>query len=208
MNRESVAMSPRPNRKLAVPRWLKRFTGGQAGTVTSEFVIMFPILIWAWIGMFYYWDVYRAQNLAQKASYAVADNLSRSVDEVTQNYVNGMGGLLTYLSQADTPVRLRVTSIKWNATTLKHEVSWSYSPNNKFPKLTNTTLDPIRNRLPTLVQYETVLLIETAVDYVPPLNIDRIGDIDLGVGPQTFNEFIVTRPRFVNKVCLTGTTCA
>jgi hypothetical protein len=39
------------------------------------------------------------------------------------------------------------------------------------------------------------------------LGIDEISGIDLGVGPQTFTEFVVTRPRFVPKVCLDGTAC-
>jgi Flp pilus assembly protein TadG len=191
-----------------LPRFLSRFSRDEAGTVLTEFVIVFPILVWAWIGMYYYWDVYRALNLSQKASFTVADNLSRAVDEVTPNYVDGMAQLLTYLSQADDAVRLRVTSVKWNVTTEKHEVSWSYSPNNKLPALTNATLDAIRSRLPTLVQYETVLVIETEVAYEPPIGITKIGNLDLGVGAQTFREFIVTRPRFVTKVCLLNTTCA
>jgi hypothetical protein len=76
-----------------------------------------------------------------------------------------------------------------------------------MPALTAASLQAIDDQIPTLIEHETVLLLETSIDYQPPLGIDEISGIDLGVGPQTFTEFVVTRPRFVPKVCLDGTAC-
>ncbi len=189
------------------PRRLSSFLREERGTVLSEFVIVFPILVWAWIGMYYYWDVYRAVNLAQKASFTISDNLSRSSGEVTTAYIDGLEEFLTFLADTEDEVQIRVSSIRWNKANEEHEVAWSYSPHNGFPLLTNGNLSEIVDQIPTLVEYETVLIIETNVDYEPPLGITQIGNLDLGVGPQTFTEFIVTRPRFVTKVCLAGIPC-
>jgi hypothetical protein len=194
------------NARLTRP--LLRFLRDERGTVLTEFVIIFPILVWAWVGMFYYWDIYRAENMAQKASFTVADGLSRSNGELTPQYVTGMADLLTYLSGADNEVRMRLTSVKWNKATQKHEVSWSYSPYSKMTVLTNNDIASKASQLPTLVEFETVLLLETEIDYVPPIGMTKIGPLDLGVGERTISEFIVTKPRFVTPICLTTKACS
>lgn len=186
---------------------LSRFCADERGTVVTEFVIIFPILIWAWVGMYYYWDVYRAVNMSQKASYTVADALSRSNGLMTPQYIDGMSSLLAYLSDATQPVKMRVTSVKWNKTTGKHEVSWSYSPGSKLTPRTTAGIPAIATQLPTLVEFETVILLETEIDYRPPMGATKIGPISLGVGARTLSEFIVTKPRFVTPVCLSGTAC-
>jgi Flp pilus assembly protein TadG len=200
-------MTRRPARRSLAQRW-NAFAKRDDGTVTSEFLIMFPILIWAWIGMYYYWDVYRAVNLAQKASFTISDNLSRSYGTIDTAYIDGLQDFLAYL--ADTPdedVAIRVSSIGWNKVNSTHTVQWSYSPDGSMPALTAASLQAIDDQIPTLIEHETVLLLETSIDYQPPLGIDEISGIDLGVGPQTFTEFVVTRPRFVPKVCLDGAAC-
>ncbi len=186
---------------------LARFWRREEGTVLTEFVIIFPILIWAWIGMFYYWDVYRAINLAQKASFTISDNLSRSNGTVDAAYLNGLETFLAYLANTDNGVQIRISSIGWNNTTSEHVLQWSYSPGNEMPVLTSGTLQDVADRIPTLAEFETVLLVETRLLYDPPLGITKIGNLDLGIGPRTFQEFIVTRPRFVSRICLDGTPC-
>jgi hypothetical protein len=184
-----------------------RFLKDERGTVLSEFVIIFPILIWAWIGMYYYWDIYRAQNKVQKASFTVADNISRSNGELRSADIDGLQKFLAYLSDTRQPVEMRVSSIKWNPATNKHEVSWSYSPGGKMAELKNADMAKYANRLPTLMEFETVTLLETSVDYRPPLGATKIGPLELGVGDREMQELIVTRPRFVSKICLVGRTC-
>ncbi len=188
-------------------RRVKTFGRDDSGTVLTEFVMIFPILIWAWIGMFFYWDIYRAVNLAQKASFTIADNLSRDEGVLDAAYINGVNELFAYLADTDQEVRMRVTSVGWNRTTQKHEVSWSYSPHGKMTPHTNASLAFVANRIPTLVDYETVILLETSVDYAPPFDMPEVSWVNLGVGARTMEEFIVTRPRFINKICLLGTPC-
>ena len=45
-----------------------------------------------------------------------------------------------------------------------------------------------------------VVIVETEVDYHPAFNV--------GVNDQVLKQFIVTRPRFVPKLCMTGVTCS
>lgn len=194
-----------------IARSLSDFARDERGTLLAEFVIVFPMLIWAFLGIFLFWDVYRAINLAQKASFTLSDNLSRADKELTTAYIDGLAKLLAYLSEADAAdgegVRLRVSSLKWNKTSLTHEVSWSYAANSAITALTTGGIPAIKDKLPTLTEFETVLLIETYVDFVPAFTGGNVGGYSLGVGSRTFTEFVVIRPRFIPKVCLKNTAC-
>jgi hypothetical protein len=188
------------------------FLRDEDGSATIEFVLVFPLLIWAFVGIFLFWDVFRGINTAQKSSFIVADALSRTSAPLTTGYLDGMADLLAYLAGTnDDAVRLRVSSITWDIANNRHAVGWSYSPGGEVPALTNALLLDVAPRIPTLSPFETVLLIETEVDYVPPFAGGNVGGdsrfFTLGIGQHTFGEFLVIRPRFIPRVCLTGFPC-
>jgi Flp pilus assembly protein TadG len=188
------------------------FLKNQRGSAIIEFVIVFPLLIWAFIGIFLFWDAFRAINLAQKSSFIVADNLSRRTTAVTPAYIDGLADLLAYLSEvqatAGEGVRLRVSSIGWDAAGNRHTVAWSYSADNAMTVLSNPMPAAVVAQLPTLTAFETVLLIESQVGYVPALAGGNVGPFTLGVGARTFTEFVVIRPRFIPRVCLSSVACS
>lgn len=207
---------------MAFPRFpLRRdpneasFARSERGGAIIEFVIVFPMLIWAFLGIYLFWDVYRAINTAQKASFIVADALSRTSVPLTTNYIDGMTDLLAYLADADPSrgegVRLRVTSVKWDIANNRHAVDWSYTQDTTLLKLSDPIPKTIVDQIPTLTPFETVILVETEVDYVPPFLGGTVGGesrfYTLGLGSKTFDEFVVIRPRFIPKVCLQGTPC-
>jgi hypothetical protein len=191
------------------------FVRDERGATIIEFVIVFPMLVWAFLGIFLFWDVYRGINTAQKASFIVADALSRTSTPLTTNYIDGLTDLLAYLANADSDrgegVRLRVTSVKWDIANNRHSVGWSYTRDTKTPKLADPIPSTITDRLPTLTPFETVILVETEVDYIPPFLGGTVGGAErfftLGLGSRVFDEFVVIRPRFIPKVCLNGTPC-
>ncbi len=69
-----------------------------------------------------------------------------------------------------------------------------------MPQLTTGSLSTIADRLPVLADGNHVVLVEVAVDYEPSFNV--------GLGNQTIEQFIVTRPRFVPRVCLATAPCS
>lgn len=42
-----------------LPRALRRFLFREDGTVIAETLIVLPVLLWAYIGLFVYWDCFR-----------------------------------------------------------------------------------------------------------------------------------------------------
>ena len=152
-------------------------------------------------------DVYKRQvNVSQKAAYTVSDMLSREMVTLPTTYVDGMQTLMGYLVGNTTGIRMRVTSVTYNSTKKQYQVEWSRSPNNAMPQLTTTTIANLASSIPTLADGDHVMLVETEVDYTPPFDID-MGDFSINIGNRVIKQFIVTRPRFVPKICLTGVTC-
>lgn len=187
---------------------LRRFLNDQTGSIIAETVIVLPFMLWAYLALFVYWDAFRAVNISQKAAYTISDMLSREMVTLPTTYVDGMDSLMTYLvgSENASGVRIRVTSVTYNLSKKQYQVEWSRSPNNALPQLTTATIANLKSQIPTLADGDHVMLVETEVDYEPPFDIG-MGDFSINVGDRVLKQFIVTRPRFVPKICLTGVTC-
>lgn len=201
---------------------IRRFRDQEDGLVMTEFLIMLPLLIWGFIALFVYWDAFRTVNAAQKAAYSVSDLISRQ-NEVDTTFINGMQTVTEYLV-ADSPgVRIRITSVKYKEDDDRLYILFSRSPGNKMPRLTNSDInDPsFRDRIPLMANQDSVVIVETEVDYIPgewsfrksltPNNDPESGRwlfIDVGIPASTFRNFVVTRPRYHNlQVCFTGLDC-
>lgn len=178
---------------------LKRFARQEGGTITVEFVLVMPLLIWAYLALYVYWDAYRTINLAQKASYTVSDYISRERGSLTAAEITGMENTFKFMTQTESGVKMRITSIYYNTTSKRFEVYWSRSPNSTMEELTTTTLQGYSSHIPAMADGDSAVLVETELDYTPAFNIGLLSD--------SFANFIVTRPRFLTRICLDGTTC-
>jgi hypothetical protein len=166
---------------------------------------MLPLLIWALVAMFIYWDVFRTINVTQKAAYGVADLLSRQRDTISLNFANGLQNVMNFLTPGGHPVRIRVTSIEYVAATGKYKLLFSFSPGGKVPPLTETEVQAWKGtKVPTLNNGESVFVLETEVAFKAQLQTVLAGFL-VGVEDGTYGQFIVTRPRH-RRLCLEGTT--
>lgn len=189
---------------------LRRFGRDENGTVIAEAVIVLPMLLWAYLALFVYWDAYRSVNAAQKAAYTISDMISREKIGVTDNYIVGLRNVMRYLIDRDQTVNIRVTSIgcansdvtdpKCSSEKGVFSVDWSRSPDNKKPRLTTATLQALKSHIPNMADGDRVVLVETEVFYKPAFNV--------GLSDEVLRQFIVTRPRFVPRTCLAGVTCS
>lgn len=184
---------------------LIRFIRDERGTVLAEFVIMIPLLLWAWIAMYMFWDAYRALNAAQKATYAISDMLSREQTAVTNSYRDGLRNVFAYMAgKPPSQVKTRFTSITYSTARNRFEVHWSYSPGSQLTKLNTATLQDLADRIPAMSDGDYVLLVQTSVSYKPPVQIDFFGTY---MQARNIENFVLTRPRFM-RVCESGQTCS
>ncbi len=166
----------------------------------AEAVIVLPFMLWAYLALFVYWDAYRSVNTAQKAAYTISDMVSREMVTLATTYPTGMRDLMRYLLDGDQSVKIRVTSVTWSQTNNRFEVDWSRSPDNAMLQLTTASIQALASRIPAMADGDRVMLVETQVSYHPAFEV--------GLTDQVLKQFIVTRPRFIPKICMTGVTCS
>lgn len=195
---------------------LVKFLRDESGLILAEALIMLPLLIWALVAMFIYWDVFRTINVTQKAGYSIADLLSRQRDVMTLNFANGLQNIMDFLTPGGHPVVMRITSLECtapngnnncDATNGSYKLLFSFSPGAKVTGLTQTDIQAWKAvKIPTLVNGESVFVVETSVAFKTKMQTVLAGLL-INVNNQTFGDFIVTRPRN-RRLCLEGTnTC-
>ena len=186
---------------FAKNRAFARFFSDERGSVVAEAVIVLPMLLWAYIALFVFWDAFRSTNTVQKAAFTLSDMISREQTKggIQTSYINGMKQVMNYLIDDDQDARLRVSSVYWSPGNDRFEVQWSRSPNNQMTPLTTASLQHYASALPVLAPGDTQILVETQVDYIPAFSV--------GMPDQVFSEFIVTRPRLARCIILDNIPC-
>ncbi|OZA12368.1 MAG: hypothetical protein B7Y02_07445 [Rhodobacterales bacterium 17-64-5] len=178
----------------------RRFGRDESGVLMAEAIIVLPFMLWSYLALFVYWDAFRSVNTAQKAAYTISDMISREMVTLPANYVTGMRDLMRYLIDSDQTVKIRVTEVTWSDANARFEVDWSRSPDGAMLQLTTTTIASYAYRIPKMADGDRVTIVETEVSYHPAF--------DVGMNDEVLKQFVVTRPRFIPKLCMTGVTCS
>ena len=71
---------------------IRAFAKDESGILLAETLILLPLLIWAFLALFVYWDAFRTINVSQKAAYSIADLMSRQ-GEIKQPFIDVHGHL-------------------------------------------------------------------------------------------------------------------
>ncbi len=109
---------------------LRKYRDDTRGTISIEFLLSFPMLIWAFVATLIFTDAYRAQSQAQIAALHVADLISRNTEVVTNDYLEGLNDVFDFLNAQPHDTRLRISSVMWDAEDETPVVIWSYGTRN------------------------------------------------------------------------------
>lgn len=176
---------------------LKSFIKGEKGAIVVEMALVTPILAFVLYMSYVFFDAYRIKNTAQKATYTIADLLSRRTDGIDEAYMEGMKELFDFLAKTDPGTTdLRVSSILYKADVALNEVKWSYVSGDNMPLLTDEMLQLEVDKIPATADGDYLILVETFVSYEPP--VQGI------VGAQTYNVFTPVSPRFAPHLAWSG----
>ena len=190
---------------------IRSFAKDESGLLLFEFLLLLPMMIWGFLALFVYWDVYRTINTSQKAAYSIADLLSRQV-VVTTNFIDGLQQVLAFLTPGAEESRMRITSFEMDEGTVilpawdaddSYVLLFSRSPDSAVLAHTQTTIQNLQPFIPEMDDLDSVVIVETWVDYTPDFDIGVLA-YGPGLQDQSFSQFIVTRPR-TRRVCLDGT---
>ena len=184
---------------------LREFVRDQDGLASAEMILMLPFYLFCIMGTFTFWDAYDVVNRSQKAAYSVSDLVTRKQDNVTEAYVNGMFSTMQYMMGPSLPVRTRITSVFYSESRNRYEVLWSRSSYPGIPRLTTMTLPTIESHLPVMYDGDALIVVEANIEFEPILAVAgwAMNDVESG----TMRHVIVTRPRFLPKICMQGVAC-
>ncbi len=184
---------------------IRAFGREERGSIVLETVVMLPLLIWALLAMVVYWDAFRAVNRLDKATYALADTLSRQQAPVAVTTVDRWDDFVQYMMNNQHTAQVRVTSYRWVPANNRFEVLWSRSPGNLRPQLTTASLQPLAVRLPMMAASEYGILTEAWVAYEPPLSVPFMNAVQ--IQNMTLEKFTPTPTRF-SPLCIVGMTAS
>lgn len=178
---------------------VRRFGADDPGTVTLETIVVLPVVLWAFVATFVFYDAFAARAASQRAAFNISDAIGRQHNSVlTPADLVSYNRIFAFLSRTQPTTRLRVTSIIWNPITLEHNIVWSYSPNGGTPMTAEDLTPPVLARLPVLPQQESIFIVETWLDFRPiTRSLPLMGEV---LRPQTLREFVVSRPRFAPQL--------
>ncbi len=176
---------------------LRLFRGEQSGTVTIEAVIMLPILFWAFCALYTFFDAYRYTSIAHKTAYTISDAISRETNPIDDAYLDGQHELMSFLTRSSNTHRLRVTIVRFDADEDEYLTEWSEvrGPVTPHPEGDASAL---ADQLPTMVDEERLIIVETWSDYEAPFRI--------GLDDTAIQTFVFTRPRFAPQVLFEAST--
>lgn len=191
---------------------LRRFGRDESASMSAEAAIIAPLLFWAFLATYTYFDVYRVKNVALKSNYAVSDLLSRETNVIDMTYINGARNLFRYLTQTNSESWIRVSvvtcvdgcAVKGGDNTGPRTLAadWSKATDG-IPTFSdadiNEHFDPI---IPLIAAEERVIIVETTMEYEPPFSSSLTG-----ITHQVFSDIVITRPRFAPKLCFEGIDC-
>ena len=182
---------------------IRDFRRSQAGTLSVEAVLAFPMLFWAATAMFTFFDAFKAQNATYRANYTISDMLSRETEAIDAAYLQGLYNVYRYMTHANSSTSwIRVSVVECmdlcDQPGRVLEFEWSNSVNGAR-SLTNTDFAFYNDLIPLLPKGDRLILVETSMDYVPPFPSALVS-----FGKRKLVSHVVTRPRFAPQLLWTG----
>lgn len=177
---------------------ITRFAKDERATLSVEAAIISPILIMAYGSMYVFWDAFKMRNINVKAAYTISDMVSREIVNITPDYIDGLSRMLDFLNRTKYDTRLRVSVVGGQLDPVTGDVNlilcWSEGRNGMIEHVDMVDLRP---HIPVMAAGSEVIVVETEMDYVPILNSNSDDNLGYGLRDRTFENIIVTRPRFI-----------
>lgn len=174
-----------------IKTFLRGFREDTRATVAVEAVVILPMLFWAYMAMFVFFDAYKQVSINQKAAYTIGDMLSRETQAIDNAYLDGIDNMFKFLVRADNTARLRVTVARWDENREKFRRDWSKTRGDVTP-LTSSDVEAMEDVLPVMPDAERIIVVETWSRYNAPFNV--------GILSQDLHNRVFTRPRFAPKL--------
>ncbi|GHE01370.1 hypothetical protein U879_14970 [Defluviimonas sp. 20V17] len=183
-----------PFKILPLLRPFRRFLREERGAILAETVIVLPVLFWAYLGSYVYFDAFSTKNTAMRATYTIADLISRQTDTLTSADIEGMNKVFDFITSATrrgATTHIRVTDVSFDVKKQIFLVNWSDATRG-HAALSSVEIGNYADRLPKMALGDTEILVESWETFTPAFNI--------GLGAKNFHNMVVVRPRMSPNV--------
>lgn len=156
------------------PPALTRFARSERASLSIEAAIMLPILVVLFVVGYQFFDQYRREAQMTKASFAVADALSRRPNAVTIDELNGLERVYEYLTYSEGNSYMRFTEVRRDGDGM--EIVFSYATDGQAA-MTDERLAGFLRQIPRLDDNQRITLIEAYTYDAPVFSVgleDRI----------------------------------
>ena len=170
---------------------VRRFASDTRGSISIEVAIIVPILLWAFVAMWVFFDAYKTRSTTEKAAFTISDMLSRETNAINDDYLTSAKKLFDLLAHSDPASGLRVTVVSYSGALEDYVFKWSKVRGN-INAMTGADMADLVDHLPAMAAGESLIIVETVSTYDPPLKV--------GLGSLKMDTFIFTRPRFAPQL--------
>lgn len=174
---------------------LGRFLRDREGSFAIEAVLTFPMLAWALLACFSYFDGLRQANVNIKAANMIADMLSRETQVIDDTYIGGLQSVMDFLVHTPHPTSLRISVFTYHQDGDEFALNWSKATGSKTA-LTANNQAAVTGRIPLMADSDTVIIVETWMDYQAPFVF--------GLDDTTLYNLVVTSPRYAPQLLYAG----
>lgn len=171
-----------------------RFCREERGSVTVEAVITLPLLIWAIGATYEFFEVHRYQSARDKASYTIADMLSREMMPITPTYMDSAKIVFDTIANDNSQNALRVSVIKYDTDADEYLVKWSEVRGPSLLRaLTTPDVETAHAKLPKMAGGEELIVVDSLAVYPAMFNVG------LSDGMRV-STHVVASPRFAPQI--------
>lgn len=180
---------------MIIANLLRKFRNDERGSMSVELLLVVPILVWVFLSTFVYFDVYRVETNAVRATITLAEMLSRE-EEVNQTFVDNAREVLRELTFEEDNPDVRITVYRYRMSDDTFRNVWSRE-RGYGTALTNADLANLKaeGRLPPMDEFDHAIYIETRVEYDAPFNIGLGPFVVTDLESLTFTNDMIIRPR-------------
>lgn len=193
---------------MLLKRLYRKLLKEERGSFSIEAILMFPLLIWGFMAMYVFFEGLRESNINLKATYTIADVLSRETEEIDMRYLNNMNAIYSWLARTSDTPRMRVSVVIWDETADEHVLFWSRGVGGKEDLIQEWVETNVTPHVPIMADQASAIVVETWANYepimLPATDFPIFEIVDLGWDDTEIYNIVVTAPRFSDQLKFEG----
>lgn len=177
-----------------------RFREETNGSFMVESVIAIPLLFWTVAATFEFFEVHRYKSVREKATYTIADMISREQSVIDDTYIDNTKVLFDNIVTDQGTNQLRVSIIRYDATNDVYTVFWSeVRGTGPMFALDDQDVATSFDKFPVMSDGEDVIVVESVSNY------DSLFDLVLQ-DTLRIETRVFTSIRFASQIHFQGVT--